>query len=631
MDSLNIIFQSANFPYALGWTLIHSLWQGSLVAILFSFILTFGLVKKARHKYIIAIIALLSIATFAAISFSHYFKLTNTNIRTTQNPILNIDPIFFEFDSWLNSLNILQQWVNPYVSIITIFWFVGFLFYSLKMLGALVILKKLKASAQPLLDSVILTKLNKLKIRGSYRNHISVLVSEQINSPLTLGFYKATIIFPLSYINQLSTEDTEAILAHELAHIIRKDYLLNVLLSLIKIIFYYHPAVWWISSIIDNEREKSTDDLAIKLCSKAHLDYAKTLINIQDLSLRNQTPVLAISFYKNKKQLLERIESILSIKKNRNQLIEKLTIMLLFLTMIGLFAFTSTGKGEKSKQLNHEEKITIDAHIIAHDTVRTTIELSLSNSKPITKESFINDSSITIKNTIIIYDKKEIEIDLTESTKNKSKTIVIDTIITIQKTPVFINSENIERELEISVEKLHTLKENEKEYFLNQGTIEYFSDSSIAYIHTTFDDNNKFKWRHKHMDKHEISMKNIQKLHKKHKHLIDSAQHLHSKNYKELERELKKIILIEENDNMKESFLSIGEDFIQMKILKNQELKEIKLPGQHIVRYKDFINDSTDHIKKYFMRADQKKMIYLNKRHPNYEKHHFLKPKTNLF
>jgi BlaR1 peptidase M56 len=83
---------------------------------------------------------------------------------------------------------------------------------------------------------------------------------------LTFG---KSILLPVSALADLTPQMMEAILAHELAHIRRHDYLLNILQTAIETLLFYHPAVWWVGKKIRQERENCCDDLAVTACGDA--------------------------------------------------------------------------------------------------------------------------------------------------------------------------------------------------------------------------------------------------------------------------------------------------------------------------------------------------------------------------
>ena len=130
------------------------------------------------------------------------------------------------------------------------------------------------------------------------RRKVLLLESALVKVPMVIGYFKPMILMPLGAVNNLSAQEVEAILAHELAHVWRNDYLLNILFSFIEVLFYYHPAVWFISANIRSERENCADDLAIQLCGNS-LTYAKALVSLQKLN--PAVPAFAMPFFGLKK------------------------------------------------------------------------------------------------------------------------------------------------------------------------------------------------------------------------------------------------------------------------------------------------------------------------------------------
>ena len=107
-----------------------------------------------------------------------------------------------------------------------------------------------------------------------------------------IGWLRPVILFPASALTGLSAEQLEALLAHELAHIRRYDYLVNLLQTTVETLFFYHPAVWWVSAQVRQEREHCCDDLAVAACGDV-LTYARALTALEQL--RGSEPQLAAS------------------------------------------------------------------------------------------------------------------------------------------------------------------------------------------------------------------------------------------------------------------------------------------------------------------------------------------------
>lgn len=168
---------------------------------------------------------------------------------------------------------------------------------------------------------------------------VRLLESALVHAPVAIGWFKPAILLPVGLVNRLSPAEVEAILAHELAHIVRRDWLFNLLQAFIETLFYYHPAVWWMSQVIRNERENCCDDAALAATGN-RLAFAKALVQVQELA--KPAPALALGINgSGRPLLLERIRRILNQPQQKSQIMEKFTatvILLALLTLVGIRA-----------------------------------------------------------------------------------------------------------------------------------------------------------------------------------------------------------------------------------------------------------------------------------------------------
>jgi hypothetical protein len=137
---------------------------------------------------------------------------------------------------------------------------------------------------------------------------IRLLHSTAVDVPTVLGWVRPVILLPMT-LTGLSGEQIEMILAHELAHIRRHDFLVNLMQSVVETLLFYHPAVWWISSRIRIEREHCCDDAAVAVGGNA-LQYARALTRLEEL--RGEAPQLALGA--NGGSLMERIRRVAGIR-----------------------------------------------------------------------------------------------------------------------------------------------------------------------------------------------------------------------------------------------------------------------------------------------------------------------------
>jgi beta-lactamase regulating signal transducer with metallopeptidase domain len=261
----------------LGWTLLHFLWQGILVAALCALAraLAGGRIS-ARGRYAIACASLLAMT--AAPVFTYWWlgnsgqaarigDLTDWGARQLA-PGVAYSPVT---DPW-------QQAMPG----IVMAWFAGAAACSLRLLMGFISAAALRRSRH----APVLTEWQQTLDRLIERMHVSrrvrLLPTDRVDSPSVIGWLRPVILAPVRVLCGLAPEQVEALLAHELAHVRRHDYLVNVLQGIAESLLFYHPAVWWISSQIRAEREHCCDDLAVAASGDV-LVYARALAELESM------------------------------------------------------------------------------------------------------------------------------------------------------------------------------------------------------------------------------------------------------------------------------------------------------------------------------------------------------------
>ena len=323
---------------ALGWTFVHSLWQITIIGFLLFVILRMIPGRSAHVRYTISTLAIWTIVITALSTFLIMLP-GKAPARELAGQL-----ILIKTDTALSFTDKVTIWLESYMPMMLTVWIGGVLILLIRLLISLGWITHMKSTAE--VSDALQQSLDLILQRLRIRMNIQVSESRYISSPFTFGHLKPVILFPVGLINQLTPSEVEAVLTHELAHIVRRDYLSNLIQSFIETLFYYHPVTWWISRVVRTERENRADDLAIKWCGD-HLGYAKALLSVQEMQLAQQ-PLLAIGFSSSKGALLHRIQRILHIpNKNHNQM-EK--TVLLSLCSLCFLAFTLTGNGREQEQ-----------------------------------------------------------------------------------------------------------------------------------------------------------------------------------------------------------------------------------------------------------------------------------------
>ena len=335
----HIIF-SAGLDRALAWTMLHSIWQATLIAVLAGLMLLAMRHRSARFRYGVVNLALLAVLLTSAGTFGYYLctpRTLHAVVSGLQIPISATAPVIApagNADALFSPARVakvvvvqndlrkqLRKRVAEHRTLIVGAWFVGLTIFLGRLLAGITrvhyLRNRMNHPADPYWEGV----LRKLVRQSGCKSGVALLESALVRSPLTIGYLKPLILFPIGFINHLSEAEVEAILAHELAHIVRRDYLFNILQSVVEAIFYFHPAVWWLSGRVREERESACDDQAIALLGNK-ITYVKALVTIQEMAFSPLHPALAFAGSK-RSHLLLRIQRLFSPTSIKFNIMEK--------------------------------------------------------------------------------------------------------------------------------------------------------------------------------------------------------------------------------------------------------------------------------------------------------------------
>lgn len=335
---------------ALGWTLVHSIWQGIILAI--SYFMLSKFLKSAQIKYQIGVGALLTqfalaICTFYyVVDFHHeiFINGVSGNVLQYFSGIKNT-PIN------LSIIDSIQVFLNTNLSLIVQIWMIGILIFFMKLVLDIYVVNRLKTKGLQDVDNITMTKFIQLKERLNMTQRIELFESNQAQSPIVIGNLKPFILLPVGLVTNLTINELEAILAHELAHIKRYDFLVNILQSVIEIMFFFNPAIWWISSQIREEREHCCDDFSVSITGNRML-LVNALAQVESFRVNHS---LAMAFGKKKMTLLSRVKRILGVKQPENQSIESIVIMVLISVICGgLLIFKSDEVVAKANDISEK-------------------------------------------------------------------------------------------------------------------------------------------------------------------------------------------------------------------------------------------------------------------------------------
>jgi len=342
------------FIKAFGWSILNSFWQSALIYGLL-FIILFGFPKlAARHKHNLAFGSIILMFTCFGYNFIHQI-LVNIPKQTAAVPIQNIQayPYFNNLPQGFSSK------AEQYFPIIVAFYIIGIilqLFVIVKGYSQLSKLKKEGLSTIPDVWKAIFDGVTaKLKINKKIIFHLSAIA----NVPLVIGYLKPVVLFPIALVNQLDPDQVEAILIHELSHIRRNDFLLNLIKTAIETLLFFNPFVWMVGRFIDIEREHACDDLVLKITDKP-INYAHALLKLELLKDKT-SPAYALAATGKTQNLYQRIKRITNMKTN--YLNAKQQMAALTLGVACLFSIAWINPAEKKQT----EKKTVKESTIQSD------------------------------------------------------------------------------------------------------------------------------------------------------------------------------------------------------------------------------------------------------------------------
>jgi GWxTD domain-containing protein len=261
---------------AIGWTILHSLWEGAAIAALLAASLI--AVRSPRARYVAACTAMFALVAVFAVTLTRMMPTAAGNFPRFSSAVRFVAmpsaaPQEGAARNWTLSLAAIAPWLTP-------FWIVGVCLLSVHRFAGYLSLRRLSRRGVCCPPELWRTELMRLSAQLKVSRPVRLLESCLAEVPMVLGHFRPVILMPLGLLTGLPAEQVEAILLHELAHIRRADFLVNLCQRLIEGLLFYHPAVWWISKVIRNEREICCDDVVISISQRTH-EYALALAALE--------------------------------------------------------------------------------------------------------------------------------------------------------------------------------------------------------------------------------------------------------------------------------------------------------------------------------------------------------------
>jgi uncharacterized protein (TIGR03435 family) len=294
------IMQILSQPWVerLGMTLLHFLWQGLFIAIVYAAarrILAHTSSPKTRYLLACGALAAMMAAPLVTwelmrpsdASAEAMYRIRSTPAAASTTGIATTTTLPDSVRATVSSLHSEQ-----FLSWVVMVWLAGAVVFWVRLAGGWVVAARMRRMLVRRAPPEWQEKFRKLGAQIGVSRPVRLLVSALVQVPTVVGWLRPMVLVPVGALGGLPAEHLEALLLHELAHIRRHDYLINILQSVAESLLFYHPAVWWVSGHIRAERELCCDDLAVSISGDA-FTYSRALAQLESYRPAHLSAVIA--------------------------------------------------------------------------------------------------------------------------------------------------------------------------------------------------------------------------------------------------------------------------------------------------------------------------------------------------
>src|SRR5688572_15563144 len=276
-----------------GWTLIHSIWQGALIAALLGVVLIALRNAPASWRHTACLIALIAMPLTPLLTSMQTGHTANANVKPTTainveqtpaepgQPALRTDVPPSEVAVRTGGPARPRFRIEALLPWIVGIWMLGVLLLSLRVIAGFVGARRLVNYGTAGVSEEIAQAAARIARRIRVSQTVRVLASVRAPVPMVIGLLRPVVLMPVSLLSGLTLSQVEAILAHELAHVRRYDYAINLFQTVVETFFFYHPAAWWVSRKLRDEREHACDELAVAFCGDDPVFYSRVLLTVE--------------------------------------------------------------------------------------------------------------------------------------------------------------------------------------------------------------------------------------------------------------------------------------------------------------------------------------------------------------
>jgi beta-lactamase regulating signal transducer with metallopeptidase domain len=350
------------YLYALGWMIIHALWQIAGIGLMLWLGLSILKQKSATFKYNLSVVMLFMIPIAALVTFIWHL---DTRLPVEQRALseaewtyLNSHPDLIHQLEFQNETKadwqIMSGRIEKYIPTLVNLWMIGAFLFFFKTVSGLADLRSLHRKKHDPVPDELLRFVEQISLQLSLTKSVKIFSSRHSDMPMVYGIFKPVILIPAGLLFQMNPAQLEAIISHEMAHIQRNDYLVNLIQSILEMLFFFHPVFWWINHEIKKQREMACDEMAIALGAKPE-DLAYGLANVINYAQKH-APEMAMAATKKPNPTLDRIKKIMGISPSPTQPTTLTTITMMITLILG--ASLLVGATDQSSQSSEDLLLT---------------------------------------------------------------------------------------------------------------------------------------------------------------------------------------------------------------------------------------------------------------------------------
>lgn len=371
--SIDEIF-SGRHLHALCWMLVHSVWQGLLLAVVAGVMISLTRRSPAALRYNLLLGSMLTFLSAAAATYWwHWANYTPLPVLTEASLVEMAAGLPLVQDNSMaggHFINRLVLFFNEYASLVVLAWLAICLVRVVKIARNLHQLHVLRHTELSAPDKVWSEKLSQFAAALGLRRDVALMLSGIVTVPMVIGHVKPLILIPAGMLCSLPAAEVEAILLHELAHVRRRDYLVNILQHGVELVFFFNLPLMWVSSLIRTERENCCDDIASAFTGDRRT-YIHALVGFYEKQVANTA---ALAWTGPRHQLFERVKRLVHNRNKNLNIMEKLFLSTgIVAAGLLLYAFNTMSPGDSPLQRKTVTDVrTIaasDSRIVLTDTI----------------------------------------------------------------------------------------------------------------------------------------------------------------------------------------------------------------------------------------------------------------------